>query len=71
MTLKNLSKTAEFDNAFTFSDVQNTPNDDSSSAVSQDGIEGTTGLSAIAPGKAVTFKDGYSVKSADHITYQI
>lgn len=71
VTLRNLSKTTPFDNDFTFTDVQDTSDDDSRVAVSQDGIEGTTGLNALAPGKWVTFKDGYSVKSADNITYLI
>lgn len=71
VTLRNLSTTEAYDNDFTFSDVHNTGADDHVGTVSDDGIEGTIGLTDIPPGKSVTFKDGYSIASVDNVQYEI
>jgi hypothetical protein len=71
VTIKNLSSTQAYDPDFVFSDVAETTADESVAEVIDGEIEGTTALEEIPPGKSIIIKDGYSVKNADNIVYEL
>lgn len=73
LTITNTSTTQTYDPNFVFSHLSGTGNDDQISRVVDDDIEGLSDLSGkvIKPGKSVTIKDGYSVKSASSVRYEL
>lgn len=73
VTITNNSTSQSYDPGFVFSHVHSTGDDEQISSVSDADIDGFSSLNGteIAPGKSVTLKDGYSVKSADHIQYEL
>jgi hypothetical protein len=71
VTVKNASKTQTWDSGFVFGHVRQTGDDVEISEVHDGTIDSTFNLDDIPPGKSATFKDGFSVKSADTIQYEL
>ena len=73
VTVKNTSTTQAFDPDFVFSHVHDTGDDDHISEVHDGDIDSFDPLAGhvIKPGQKVTMKDGFSVKSAATITYEL
>lgn len=73
VTIKNTSTTQAFDPDFVFSHVHNTGDDDHISDVHDGDIDSFFPLAGhvIKPGRKVTVKDGFSVKSAATIMYEL
>ena len=73
MTDNNTSATQAYDPDFVFSHVHRTGADDHISEVHDGDIDGFSTLQGhkIKPGQKVTIKDGYSVKSAATILYEL
>ncbi len=75
VTVKNTSKDESWDANFVFSDVTGTGDDEVVSSVDDGDIEGLgylqDGGDELRPGKSATVKDGFSVKSADSIQYEL
>ena len=73
VTITNTATTQAYDPDFVFSEVHETGDDANISEVHDGDVDGFLELQGhtIKPGKPVTVKDGYSVKSADTIVYQL
>jgi hypothetical protein len=74
VTVRNISKSESWKAAFFFSSVSGTGEDDVVSEVYDGDIKGLLGFNGgedLQPGKSVTVKDGFSVKSAENIQYEL
>ncbi len=71
VTIRNTSTTQTWDGDFVFGHVHDTGDDEEISEVHDGDIDGTFSLHGVPPGRAATFKDGFSVRSADAIQYEL
>jgi hypothetical protein len=71
ITIKNSSATQAWEPDFLFGHVHQTGDDEKISGVRDGSIDSTFSLDDIPPGKTATFKDGFSVMSADNIQYEL